>query len=160
MKDCKARSLLLTDYNIWNIVRWVSSSDLHSLSSALAQEAKIAVERMNNCVRNERRCLTNAPYLLINLRGQGDPGSQVGLLPKKGQIFWDRDRGRLMRTAAPFPASQLQVQGWEGRGWEVLQPVSLAQANQDHQASEISQLIKEVLKGMGNCGFTAYNVIK
>ena len=95
--------------NIWHIARWVSSSDHHSMSSVLAPETKIAIKR--NCVWNERRCLTNVPYLSINLRGRGDPEPQVGLLPKKGQIFWDRDRWKLMRIAAPSPAWQQQEQG-------------------------------------------------
>ena len=50
---------------------------------------KMAIAKMNDCVRNERHCLTNVPYLLINLRGRGDPEPLVGLLPKKkDRYFW------------------------------------------------------------------------
>ena len=63
------------------------------------------------CKRRRETLPDNVPYLLINLRGRGDPEPPVGLLPINGQIFEDRDRGMQMRMAAPFPAWQQQVQG-------------------------------------------------
>ena len=98
----RLESLEIKKLTFWHIIGWVLGSDLHSLSSVLVHETKMAIAKMNDCVRNERHCLTNVPHLLINLRGRGDPEPLVGLLPKKRTDILGQGQGDVDEDDSTF----------------------------------------------------------